>query len=260
MEYKTIEVQKERNIATIFLNRPDVHNSMNEKLMSELTSSFKELSKDEKIRVIVLTGKGKSFCAGADLNWMKSMVEYSMKENIADSKILLNLYEEIYSCPKPVIAHVNGHAFGGGIGLFAACDIVIAIPDCKFAFSEVKLGIIPAVISTYIVRRIGLSNMKRLFLTGERFDSDYAKEIGLVDFVVPKKEIDKKVQKYVEILLSSGHQAIVEVKKLVDACEKMDLDKYKEHTVKKISQLRISDEGQEGINAFLEKKKPKWSE
>jgi methylglutaconyl-CoA hydratase len=259
MEYKTIEVQKERNVATIFLNRSDVHNAMNEQLMKELTSCFKELRKDEKTRVIVLTGKGKSFCAGADLNWMKSMAKYSMEENIKDSRLLLDLYEEIYSCPKPVIARVNGHAFGGGIGLFAACDIVIVIPDCKFAFSEVKLGIIPAVISTYIVRRIGLSNMKRLFLTGERFDSEYAKEIGLVDFVVSEEEIDKKVQKYVEILLSSGPQAIVEVKKLVDACEKMTLDKYKEHTVKKISELRISDEGQEGINAFLEKRKSKWS-
>ena len=127
MDYKTIEVQKKKKVATIFLNRPDVHNAMNEKLMSELTLCFKELSKDEKTRIIILTGKGKSFCAGADLNWMKSMTKYSMKENIKDSEILLNLFEEIYSCPKPVIARVNGHSFGGGIGLFAVCDIVIAI-------------------------------------------------------------------------------------------------------------------------------------
>jgi len=259
MEHKTIEVKKEKNVATIFLNRPDVHNAMNEKLMSELTLCFKELSKDEKIRVIVLTGKGKSFCAGADLNWMKSMAKYSTKENIKDSEILLNLYDEIYFCPKPVIACVNGHAFGGGIGVFAACDIVIAIPDCKFAFSEVKLGIIPAVISSYIVRRIGLYNMRRLFLTGERFDSNYAKEIGLVDFVVSEKDFDEIVQKYIDILLSSGPNAIVEVKKIVDAYEKMDIDKYKKHTVEKISELRVSDEGQEGINAFLEKRKSRWS-
>ena len=260
MKYETIEIQKENNVATIFLNRPDVHNAMNEKLMTELTSCFKNLCKDEKTRVIVLTGKGKSFCAGADLNWMKSMAKYSMKENIADSKILLNLYEEIYSCPKPVIARVNGHAFGGGIGLFAACDIVIAIPDCKFAFSEVKLGIIPAVISTYVVRRIGRFNMRRLFITGERFDSNYAKEIGLIDFVASEKEFNEVVKKYIDILLSSGPNAISEVKKLVKSYEKMDLDKYKEHTVKKISELRVSDEGQEGINAFLEKRKSKWSE
>lgn len=259
MKFKNIEVKKEKNIATIFLNRPDVHNAMNEKLMSELTSCFKKLGKDEKIRLIILTGKGKSFCAGADLNWMKSMVNYSMKENIADSKILLDLYEEIYSFPKPVIARVNGHSFGGGIGLFAACDIVIAITDCKFAFSEVKLGIIPAVISTYIVRRIGLSNTRRLFITGERFDSNYAKEIGLVDFVASEKEFDKMVKKHIDTLLSSGPNAIFEVKKLVDAYEKKDSTMYKEHSVKKISELRISEEGQEGINAFLEKRKSKWS-
>jgi len=259
MKYKNIEVQKKENFATIFLNRPDVHNAMNEELMVELTSCFKKISKEKKIRAIVLTGKGKSFCAGADLNWMKSMAKYSMKENIADSKILLNLYEEIYSCPKPVIARVNGHSFGGGIGLFAVCDIVIATNNCKFAFSEVKLGIIPAVISTYVVKRIGPSNMKRLFITGERFDSNYAKEIGLVDFVASEKKFDEIVKKYTDVLLSSGPNAIFEVKKLVDAYEKKDITMYKKHTVKKISELRVSDEGQEGINAFLEKRKSKWS-
>lgn len=259
MKYETIEIQRDKDVVTVILNRPEVHNAMNEKLMKELTSCFKELSKDDKVRIIILTGKGKSFCAGADLNWMKSMAKYSKEENIKDSRLLLDLYEVIYSCPKPVIGRVNGHAFGGGLGLFAVCDIVIAIPDCKFAFSEVKLGIIPAVISTYIVRRIGLSNMKRLFITGERFNSEYANEIGLIDYVVPEDEIDERIQNYVELLRSSGPNAIKEVKKLVDACEKMDVEKYKEHTVNKISELRVSDEGQEGINAFLEKRKSKWS-
>jgi methylglutaconyl-CoA hydratase len=143
--------------------------------------------------------------------------------------------------------------------LFAVCDITIAVSDCKFAFSEVKLGIIPAVISTYIVRRIGYSNMRRLFITGERFDSDYGKKLGLIDYVVPEDELDKKVQNYIELLRSSGPKAVSEVKKLVDAYEKMNVDKYKEHTVKKISELRVSEEGQEGINAFLEKRKSKWS-
>ena len=259
MKYETIEVHKEKDVATVYLNRPDVHNAMNEKLMNELTTCFKELSMDDNTRIIILTGKGISFCAGADLNWMKSMAKYSKEENIEDSRLLLDLYETIYACPKPVIGRVNGHAFGGGLGLFTVCDIAIAIPDCKFAFSEVKLGIIPAVISTYIVRRIGLSNMRRLFITGERFNSEYAKETGLIDYVVPEKEIDGKIQKYVELLRSSGPKAIEEVKKLVDACEKMDVEKYKEYTVKKIAELRISKEGQEGINAFLEKRKSKWS-
>ena len=259
MEYETIEIHKEKDIVTIYLNRPEVHNAMNEQLMKELTICFKDISSDNSIRVIILSGKGKSFCAGADLNWMKSIAKYSMEENIEDSRLLLNLYETIYNCPKPVIGRVNGHAFGGGLGLFAVCDIVIAVPDCKFAFSEVKLGIIPSVISTYIVRKTGLANMRRLFITGERFDSNYAKEVGLIDFVAPEEEIDKKVQKYVDLLYSSGPKAIEEIKELVNTCEKMDRDDFKEHTVKKISELRISKEGQEGINAFLEKRKSKWS-
>jgi methylglutaconyl-CoA hydratase len=259
MKYETIEVQREKNIVTVSLNRPDVHNAMNEKLMRELTSCFKELSKDDSARLIILTGKGKSFCAGADLNWMKNMAKYSKEENIKDSRLLLDLYEAIYTCPKPVIGKVNGHAFGGGLGLFAVCDIAIAIPGCKFSFSEVKLGIIPAVISTYIVRRIGLSNMRRLFLTGERFDSEYAREIGLIDYLIPLEEFNETVRKYVDLLKSSGPLAIKEVKKLVDTYEKMDVNNYKKYTVQKIAELRVSAEGQEGINAFLKKRKTKWS-
>ena len=259
MKYETLEIIKKDKIARIYLNRPELHNAMNEQLMKELTKSFDKLEKDDDIKVIIIKGKGKSFCAGADLNWMKSMVNYSKEENIKDSNLLLELYDSIYNCKKPVIAYVNGHAFGGGIGLFAACDICFALPDCKFAFSEVKLGIIPSVISSFIVRRIGISNMRRLFVTGERFDSKYAKEIGLIDFVVPKEKIDEEIEKYIKIINSSGPNSIKEVKNLTKNYEKMDIDKFKKFTVEKISELRISNEGQEGINAFLEKRKSKWS-
>lgn len=258
MEYETIELKIKSGVATVTLNRPKVHNALSEKMMKELTDCFKKLEKDDS-KIIIITGNGKSFCAGADLNWMKGMANYSKKENIEDSKLLLNLYEAIYNSSKPTIAKVNGHAFGGGLGFFAACDIAISVKDCKFGFSEVKLGIIPSVISTYIVRRIGLANMKRLFVTGERFNSDYAKEIGLVDFCVEEKEVDSLIEKYIKILDSSGPNAIKEVKKLVNNCEEMNREEYKKHTVEKISELRISEEGQEGINAFLEKRKPKWS-
>ncbi|UCF49603.1 MAG: enoyl-CoA hydratase/isomerase family protein [Thermoplasmatales archaeon] len=260
MDYKTIEIHREKDIAKVYLNRPDVHNAFNEQLIKELTSCFKDLSKDDKIRIIVLTGKGKSFCAGADLNWMKSMVNYSKKENIEDSRLLIGLFDSIYNCFKPVICRVNGHAFGGGVGLIAVSDITIAIPNCKFAFSEVKLGIIPSTISTYIGRRLNRSSMRRLFITGERFDSEYANKIGLIDYVVSEDEIDKKINSYIEMLRSSGPIAIKEVKKLIDSYEKMDMEEYKEQTVKIISDLRVSEEGQEGINAFLEKRRPKWSE
>jgi len=259
MNYKTIELQKNDNVLTIFLNRPKVHNAMNEKLMKEVTYCFKDCSKNKSIKVIILTGKGKSFCAGADLNWMKSMANYSKKENIEDSKLLLDLYDSIYNCPKPTIAKINGHAFGGGLGLFAVCDITIAKPECKFAFSEVKLGIIPSVISSFIVKKIGLSNMRRLFITGEKFDSEYAKKIGLIDFVKNEDEIDSFLEKYVKILSSSAPKAIHEIKKLVNNCEKLDTNKYKKHTIEKIAELRVSEEGQEGIKAFLEKRKTKWS-
>ena len=261
MEYTTIDVQKEKDTVTVSLNRPNVHNAMNEALMKELTECFKQLSTDKSVRIIILTGNGKSFCAGADLNWMKSMVQYSKEENIRDSRLLLDLYESIYNCPKATIAKVNGHAFGGGLGLFAVCDLAIAIPECKFAFSEVKLGIIPSVISTYVIRRvIGLSHVRRLFITGERFSSDYAEKIGLIDFVIPEQEIDKYIQKYVSILRSSGPNAISEVKNLLAAYDALPIQEYKEYTVTKISELRVSNEGQEGINAFLKKQKAKWSE
>jgi len=258
MKYELIDVLKDNDIATVMLNRPEVHNAMNERLIKEITTCFKELANDEKTKVMVLTGKGESFCAGADLNWMKSMAMYSKEENIRDSRLLLDMYDTIYNCPKPVIGKINGHAFGGGVGLIAVCDINIATIGSKFAFSEVKLGIIPSVISTYVVRRIGLSNMKRLFITGEKFNSEYAKEIGLIDFVTEKDDFNSTVERYVDQLRSSSPKAIKEIKNLVNNYKKMDIEKYKEFTVEKISELRVSEEGQEGMNAFLEKRRPKW--
>jgi len=261
MTYETIRYAEKNNIATITLNRPEVHNAMNEALMKELTDCISEVSKNKTIRIVILTGNGKSFCAGADLNWMKSMVNYSKEENIEDSRLLLNLYESIYQCPKPVIAKINGHAFGGGIGLFAVCDIALAVPECKFAFSETKLGIIPSVISSYIIKRInGLSHVRRLFITGERFNAEYAERIGLIDFVYPEDKIDEKLQKYISILESSGPNSVKEIKNLINTYEKEPIETYKKFTVEKIAELRISKEGQEGINAFLEKRKSKWSE
>jgi len=260
MEYDTIEVSKNKEIVTVTLNRPEVHNAMNEHLMVELTNIFKDLSKDKTVRVIILTGKGKSFCAGADLNWMKSMVNYSMQKNLKDSKLLLNLFEAIYECPKPVIGRINGHAFGGGIGLIAVCDITISIPDLKFAFSEANLGIIPSVISTFVRPRINSSTMRRLFITAERFDSEIAHNIGLLDFIVASDELDSKVNYYIDQVKDSGPNAIKEIKKLIKNLGEMDTNSYKNYTLEKISELRVSDEGQDGINAFLNKTKPKWRE
>lgn len=261
MKYTTIEVQRQKESVIVSLDRPDVHNAMNEPMMKELTHFFRSFSTDDTVRAIVITGKGKSFCAGADLHWMKSMVKYSKEENIKDSRLLQDLYESIYDSPKITIAKINGAAFGGGLGLFAACDIALAVPGCTFSFSEVKLGIIPSVISTYILRRIySTAHVKRLFITGERFSSEYAEKIGLIDFVIPENELDEYIQKYISIIRSSGPKAVSEVKNLLNTYEKLPIDTYKEYTVTKISELRVSDEGQEGITAFLEKRKVRWSE
>ncbi len=260
MVYTTLLTEQQDNTYTVSLNRPDVHNAMNETMMRELTKCFQEASKDPNTRIIIFTGKGKSFCAGADLHWMKSMVNYSREENIQDSKLLLDLYETIYHCPKPVIGRINGHAFGGGIGLIAVCDIAIGIPESLFAFSEVTLGIIPSIISTYIRPRVKLSDMRRFFITGERFNASVAQQIGLLDLIVSAEEIDNKISFYQKILQKAGPNAIKEVKHLLFNLQTMDITKYKQHTLEKIAELRVSDEGQEGINAFLEKRKSKWRE
>lgn len=258
MNFETLVITKKDDIATVMLHRPDVHNAMNDVLMKELTTCFAQLSKDDSLAAIILTGDGKSFCAGADLTWMKRMVGYSKDQNKKDSRLLLDMYTTIYSCPKPVIGRVNGHAFGGGIGLLAVCDITITVPETKFAFSEVKLGIIPAVISTFVAPRMTPANMRRFFITGERFDSLVAQTIGLIDLVVPAEKLDEVVNSCVEQLRSSGPFAIQEVKHLIDNLIQMDFKKYTEFTIEKISELRVSPEGQEGITAFLEKRKPNW--
>jgi len=260
MEYETLNISRFNKTITIILNRPEVHNAMNEKLMLELTHIFNELSNDESIRCIVLTGNGKSFCAGADLNWMKSMVNFSKQQNIRDSTLLLDLFNAIYDCPKPVIGKINGHAFGGGIGLIAVCDITISIPGLKFAFSEANLGIIPSVISTFVRPRINSATMRRLFITAERFDSEVAHKIGLIDIVVPEDEFDSKIDFYIKMIKSSGPNAISEVKNLIKKLAEMDTNTFKKYSVEKISELRVSKEGQDGINAFLSKSKPKWRE
>jgi methylglutaconyl-CoA hydratase len=258
MNYEALVITKKDDVATVTLNRPDVHNAMNETLMNELTGCFHQLSTDDSIRVIILTGNGKSFCAGADLTWMKHMVNYSLTENKKDSRLLLEMYESIHSCPKPVIGRINGGAFGGGIGLLAVCDITITIPEVPFAFSEVKLGIIPAVISTFVASRMTPATMRRLFITGERFDSVTAQKIGLIDIIATPEKLDETVSTCVEQVLSSGPNAIKEVKHLIYNLQKMDMKEYREFTVEKISELRVSEEGQEGIKGFLEKQKPRW--
>jgi len=256
--YTTLTVARNDGIAEVTLNRPELHNAFNEDLIQELTHAFKALEKDDEVWAIILTGKGKSFCAGADLNWMKKMVNYTPEENVADSLEMGTMFETIDTCTKPVIGKINGAAFGGGVGLVTVCDIAIGRPDSLFAFSEVKLGIIPAVISPYVLRKLGLGKTRELFLTGERITGERAAEIGLLNYAVPAEELDQKVEEKLKFLKSSGKLAMTEVKRLLRAWEEKDVPGFRQHTAEKIAELRASEEGQEGLAAFLEKRKPSW--
>ncbi len=259
-DYKTILINIDKHLATVKLNRPDVHNAFNNELIADLTDAFTKLQDFDDIRVIVLTGEGKSFCAGADLNWMKSVVDYSFDENYEESYKLAKLMHLIFTHPKPVIARVNGAAIGGGVGLMSVCDILVASERAKFGLSEVRLGLVPAAISPYVISRIGESNARELFVTGERISAKYAREIGLVNKVVTHESLDSAVRGYTDLIKNNGPQAVKTVKNMIyKVIHELDNEEIMEYTAKLIANLRISDEGQEGMNAFLEKRKPNWT-
>jgi methylglutaconyl-CoA hydratase len=257
--FETIVYSIEKLVARITLNRPEIHNAFNDKMIEELTGVFEDIKTRKDVRVVVLTGNGKSFCAGADLNWMREIINYSYDENLDESLRLSELMYKIYAFPKPTIARVNGTAIGGGTGLVAVCDIVIAQENAKFGLSEVKLGLVPACISPYVIKRMGESACRELFLTGERIIATRACELELVNQAVPMDELDNAVNERVDRLLSSGPKAIATCKELLQKVPAMSLEEAKSYTAKVIASLRISDEGQEGMTAFLEKRKPKWA-
>lgn len=256
---KTVEYTVHNAIARVTLNRPEVHNAFNDVMIKELSVVFDEVEKNQDIRVVVLTGKGKSFCAGADLNWMKRVKDYSYDDNLKGSLKLADMFYKIYASPKPTIARVNGTAIGGGTGLVAVCDIAIASVKAKFSFSEVKLGLIPACISPYVMKKCGEGECREFFLTGERLTAERAHAAGLINMVVPPDELDDVVGELVKRLVSSGPEAITKCKELLRNVAQMPFDEAREYTAEVIARLRISDEGQEGMNAFLDKRKPKWS-
>lgn len=259
-EFETITCFFEDKIATITLNRPEVHNAFNEVMIAELTEIFKKISEDDGVRVVVLTGNGESFSAGADLNWMKKMINFGYEQNLDDSLKLAELFYLMYSLPKPVIAKVNGAAIGGGTGLVAVCDIAIASEKAKLSLSEVKLGLVPACISPYVIRKVGEGRCREFFLTGERLTAKRAAELGLVNQAVPPEELDQAVQEKAAQLVSSGPEALAMCKELLKNVPGMEFERAKTYTADMIASMRISDEGQEGMNAFLEKRKPKWTE
>ncbi|RKX17048.1 MAG: enoyl-CoA hydratase/isomerase family protein [Candidatus Zixiibacteriota bacterium] len=259
-DYQTIKLEYHDRIAKVTLNRPRLRNAFNDVMISEMTDAFKTINNQDDLRVVVLTGEGQSFCAGADLNWMKDVINYTYEENLRDSLNLSEMFHIMFNCPLPTIARVNGAAIGGGTGMVAVCDIVIASEKAVFSLSEVKLGLVPACISPYVIRRLGDKNCREFFLTGERLTAQKALTAGLVNQVVPDEMLDKAVNERVKQLISSGPDALTWCKQLLlntPTIPEKDVGKY---TAEIITKLRMSNEGQEGRKAFFEKRKPKWCE
>jgi methylglutaconyl-CoA hydratase len=248
-------------VARLTLDRPEVHNAFNDALIAELGGALAELAADETVRVLVLAAEGKSFSAGADLNWMKAMSSYGEADNRADALKLAGLMRRLDRFPRPTVALVQGPAFGGGVGLVACCDIAIAAEDAAFALTEVRLGLVPAVISPYVVRAIGLRAARRYMLTAERFDAAEARRLGLVHEVVPAHGLAEAGAAAVSRLLKGGPAALGECKALLATVAGRALDDtLEQETAALIARLRASPEGREGIGAFLERRKPGWIE
>ncbi|GCF10092.1 enoyl-CoA hydratase-related protein [Dictyobacter arantiisoli] len=254
----TVEYASQDRIAVVTLNRPQVRNALNGTLIQELTDVFAELSFNEQLHAVILTGAETVFCAGADINAMQEAITYTEEQNLSEALRLADMLHTINTFPCPVIARVNGDAIGGGVGLVSVCDIVIAVEQARFAFSEVKLGIVPAVISPFVIKKIGENMARMLFVTGERFNAERARSIGLVHTVVQTEQLDATIQKTMHELLSGGPQAIRAAKTLAQQVGQMDEAQARHYTAQTIAQIRVSPEGQEGLKAFLEKRRPQW--
>lgn len=262
--YDTLLVSRDDNghALTVTLNRPDLHNAFNEALIADLRDLCARLTGagPSAARVVVLTGAGPSFCAGADINWMSKQRAYTREQNLADARELGAMFLDWYRLPMPTIARVNGAAIGGGCGLVAACDIAVAADTAKLGLSEVKIGIIPAVIAPYVIRKIGERGAREFMLTGERVDGARAEAIGLVNRAVAHTRLDAEVARYVEALVTSGPAAVAACKRLIEAVAPLAPEAATDITTQMIADIRISDEGQEGMASFLEKRKPNWTD
>jgi methylglutaconyl-CoA hydratase len=255
-----LDLERDGTVARVTLSRPDVRNAFNAELIAELTRIFRELDLRPKICAIVLAGEGKVFSAGADITWMRASLELSEEENRRDAEALSDMYRAIDRCSKPVIARVHGAAIAGASGLCAVSDIVISADDAVFGFTETKLGIIPAVISPFVIAKIGVSHARALFLTGERFGAQHALRIGLVHQIVPSSELDSAVEKILEELRSASPTAVTAAKRTLQAVQAASYEDTRAISARAISAQRVSAEGQEGLRAFLERRRPSWTE
>jgi methylglutaconyl-CoA hydratase len=246
-------------IRTLTLSRPDVRNAFNDEVIAELKAAFTEAGQAADVRCVVLAAVGPAFCAGADLNWMRRMADYTRDENLADAGQLAAMLCAIYECPKPTIARVQGDVFAGGVGLVAACDMAVSVDTATFCLSEVKLGLIPATISPYVIRAMGARAAHRYFLTAERFSATEAQRVGLVHEVVTADALDAKVAELTSALVSASPNAVRACKRLVQDVAERDIDAaLVAHTVASIADIRASAEGKEGVQSFLQKRKPSW--
>jgi methylglutaconyl-CoA hydratase len=253
-------VSETKGVVKLALARPELRNALDAQTIQEGIALIDWVSARDDVRVVVLSGEGTHFCAGADLNYMKKMRDASLEENEQDAVRLGNLFGKIASCPKPVIARVHGAAMGGGSGLVAAADISVAAEDTVFAFTEVRLGIIPAVISPYLIRRMGAARLRRAVLTGYRFDAEEALRLGLIDAVapLPLADLDRMVDEIAQDLLAAGPKAVTAAKQLLDTVSGMSLELAAAETARRIARIRCTPEAQEGMASFLEKRKPSW--
>jgi methylglutaconyl-CoA hydratase len=259
MSYQYLLTRRDGAVEYVTLNRPEIRNAFNETLVGELARWAEATAADEEVRAAVLAGSGKVFCAGADLDWMARMAACSQEENVRDATAMANMYSVLDRLPLPLIGRIHGAALGGGVGLAAVCDIVVADEDAVFGFTEVKLGILPAVISPYVLAKIGLSTTRELFLTGMRFSARRAKDIGLVHAVVPLTTLDARVSEYLQEILSAGPEAIATAKELLRKVWGRPAQDTLGLTADTIASRRASAEGQEGIKAFLDKRTAAWN-
>jgi methylglutaconyl-CoA hydratase len=256
---KHLQLHFENGVETVTINRPEVRNAFNDEVITELTAVFLELAKRDEVRCVVLAGAGAAFCAGADLNWMKRIAGYTREENVADATGLARMLDLVFRLPKPTIARVQGDVYAGGTGLVAACDMAVSVDTANYCLSEVKLGLIPATISPYVIRAMGTRAAHRYFLTAERFSALEAHRIGLVHEVVKADELDAKVGEIAKALVQAGPQAVKACKQLLHDVAGHEITAgLVQRTVENIADIRASDEGREGIQSFLGKRKPNW--